>query len=357
MAVLGSLGRYRLEVLRDVLQQNPGLEIYAGERSPDGTVRVLQAGELPFRALRNYYLPRGILIQFGIPIRRALRARILLLDLNPRSLSTWPLLFARRVLGRPTVLWGHAWPRRGRFSRTERVRRAMRGLADGLLTYTETEAAQLRQLHPRSTIIAAPNSLYRREQIRHEPEMRRDTFIYVGRLVAAKKVDLAVRAYARVVVGRPDMRLTIIGAGPERQHLEQCTRQLAIGGHVDFVGQDDDIESLRGYYSRAIASLGPGYIGLSAIQSFSFGVPMLVADLEPHAPEVEAIRPGLNAFYFRANDVESLAAMMSLLADARNDLLRSGDQIAADCANRYTVESMASGISAIIERLSVGGGS
>lgn len=58
----------------------------------------------------------------------------------------------------------------------------------------------------------------------------------VGRLVAVKRFDLALSAFASLHSRFPSMRLNIAGDGPERAELEQQALRLGIRASVDFLG-------------------------------------------------------------------------------------------------------------------------
>lgn len=58
----------------------------------------------------------------------------------------------------------------------------------------------------------------------------------VGRLIACKGFDTALRAVAMVAAQRPELRLVIAGDGPERAALEQLAKGLGIEAQTEFLG-------------------------------------------------------------------------------------------------------------------------
>jgi glycosyltransferase involved in cell wall biosynthesis len=60
--------------------------------------------------------------------------------------------------------------------------------------------------------------------------------LFVGRLVAGKGVDTALRALAAVVRAHPDARLNVVGGGPERAGLQRLASELGLERHVEFLG-------------------------------------------------------------------------------------------------------------------------
>jgi glycosyltransferase involved in cell wall biosynthesis len=326
-------------------------EILAGRVSFDPTARTQV--ELPdcLRIIRNYFFfKRRLLWQHGA-IRKILAADVAILELNPRNLTTWTALVARGVMSRHTVLWGHAWPRQGPDASTDRLRHWMRSLPDVLLLYTETQRVELSSIMPNARIYTAPNALY------HEDEMSATTngtptdIVFVGRLVPAKKPLLLFDAFARAVASGlpPSYNLLFAGDGPERSKIEasleeapELRKRVTMLGHVPSA-------QVRDIYRSALVSVSPGYVGLSITQSFSFGVPMIVARDEPHAPEIEAAVDGKNAVFVPSCAPDALAEAILKFAKDSSIWLDRREDIVLDCAARYTVEKMAQGIIAAAE--------
>lgn len=61
--------------------------------------------------------------------------------------------------------------------------------------------------------------------------------IQVGHLIAQKRVDITLRAFARFHAAHPSATLTVIGQGSERAGLETLCAQLGIAQAVRFTGQ------------------------------------------------------------------------------------------------------------------------
>jgi glycosyltransferase involved in cell wall biosynthesis len=60
-------------------------------------------------------------------------------------------------------------------------------------------------------------------------------FIYIGRLIDLKAVDLLIEAFGRIEP-HAGVTLAIVGDGPLRQHLEYLARDLIAKGSVQFTG-------------------------------------------------------------------------------------------------------------------------
>jgi glycosyltransferase involved in cell wall biosynthesis len=325
-----------------LLQETLGsrLRLYAGDL--DFAVAIETSPAIERLRVRNRFLfGRRLLWQTGT-VRVAVGADVAVLVLNPRILSTWAALLLRRLRGRRTLLWGHAWPRQGRASRSDAFRGLMRKLGDTLVVYTEAQARELRERMPGADIVAAPNALYLQAEIAPAvPSTAPRDFVCVGRLVPAKKVDLLLAAFALAVEQLPtDARLVFVGDGPLRGSLETRAATLGIGDRVVFEGHRGTIDELRPLYGDAIASVSPGYVGLSLIQSIGFGVPMLVARDEPHSPEIAAAVEGENVHSFASDSPSELASLLVSVAGERAAWLARREQISRWTRANYSVEVM-----------------
>jgi len=345
---VASLGDYRSNVVA-ALRSRMGdkLTIYAGAPAYDPSIRLLNYEQAGVQRLRNRYLKGDILLQ-DLPWLALLRADTLILDLNPRVPHVWLITGLRRVLGRRTMLWGHAWPHLGAGARSDRLRGLLRRLASGLVAYTETQAQALRDTLPGRQIEAAPSALYAAANMRFESTAVRFRILYVGRLVAEKKADLLLEAFLKVAGSMPGIVLTIVGDGPQRADLMAKAQASTEAERIEFPGYISAHERLRLIYAETIVSVSPGYVGLSVTQSLSFGVPMLISRDEKHSPEIEAVRPGFNAEFFDTGDPDALGAGLRRFVDQAALWADRGPTIVKDCATRYSVERMTEGLVAAL---------
>src|SRR5690606_16585022 len=138
------------------------------------------------------------------------------------------------------------------------------------------------------------------------------------RLVRDKKPLLALEGFRLVCdqLGQ-DARLVFVGDGPLRNELEEARMRAGLAHCVEILGHVGTYNDLRAQYGTVVASLASGYVGLSLIQSLSFGVPMAIACSEPHAPEIEAAREGYNCVVFESDNPEALGTTLLAIARAR----------------------------------------
>ena len=338
-----SIGDYREPVLALIHERcGSTFAIWCGRDYFEPTTRTAAMYPGPFTLVDNVFLWKRRLVWQRRVIRPLLAADVAILELNPRILSNWPILAGRRMRRRPTVLWGHAWSRSGARSRTDRIRDVMRRLANVILVYTERQKQELLAYRPAAVVVAAPNALYRSGDIAAAPAASATDILYSARLVASKKPQLLVDAFLLAASGDlpADVRLILAGEGPERASIERRCSAHPHGHRVVLLGHVSPAD-MRGRYDRAFVSVSPGYVGLSIVQSLSFGVPMIYVRDEPHCPEIEAAVDGFNS---QSLAVDTPAALSALLVEFARDRVAWSERrvrIAADCRQRYSADLMA----------------
>jgi len=95
------------------------------------------------------------------------------------------------------------------------------------------------------------------------------TILYLGRLEGRKGVRYLLEAFALLEPRRPDVRLVIAGAGPDREKLEQEVQTLGCK-NVEFLGYVDDITKIELYHTADLFCA-------PSIYGESFGVVLLEA--------------------------------------------------------------------------------
>ena len=67
---------------------------------------------------------------------------------------------------------------------------------------------------------------------------------FVGRLQPEKGVDVLLIALSQVLAIRPDVKLDVVGTGPQRHALQCVAEDLGIASAVRFRGFCDDVHTL-----------------------------------------------------------------------------------------------------------------
>ena len=165
-----------------------------------------------------------------------------------------------------------------------------------------------------SIVIGNP---YRKEIFKNLPDIKRtNAFVFIGRLVSDKGVDLALRAFrlyldlnSNALIEKPIF--TIIGDGPERKNLEDLSNLLQLDPYVWFLGsktEQDLAQELNKHISLIVPSLWQEPFGNVALEGMACGCIPIVSD---GGGLPEAI--GEAGLIFERGNVEDLAEKMKLL--------------------------------------------
>lgn len=349
---LAVLPKYRTEcigLLREALGTD--LRLFVSPAHLDSTVKT-GIPEHWFRAVQIVRFGRLGFVQYGALVS-AIAVENLIVDLNPRSISAWILLAVRKVMRRRTLVWGHIHPQAGPHSRTAPLRRVMRKLSAGSVSYTYEDRVKALTDLPGQPVWVAPNSIYRAGDIQASDGTVRGEVLYVGRLEPAKKPQLLVRGFALAYEACPTLKLRLVGAGSETGAIRELVTELGIADAVQFDGWIDDVSRLREIYAGAFCSVSPGFAGLGLTQSLGFGVPMIVADNEQHSPEIELAETG-GVTWFEANSPQSLAEKLLAAWGERENL---PDHALSDSVRKlYSAEAMAAGLQKALQNVPISEG-
>jgi glycosyltransferase involved in cell wall biosynthesis len=188
----------------------------------------------------------------------------------------------------------------------------------------------------RVTVVPNPappvGQLPSRDELRQRLGIDRPTFVFAGRLVAAKNLQLAVSALARV----PGARLILIGDGPERRRLQEVIARAGLHDRIALKSALPRGEVLEWLGAADAALLSSAWENFphAAVEALAVGTPV-VATAVGGVPEV--IESGVNGIVVPAGDDSGLAqAMRSVMTDAALAArLRDG---AMATAGRYGAE-------------------
>jgi len=132
------------------------------------------------------------------------------------------------------------------------------------------------------------------------------TILSICRLVPYKKVDMLIRAVAALRTKYPDIRLLVVGKGPEEAPLRQLVQDLGLSRNVEFLGKvattEEIVRLLKRSHVFALPSIVEGF-GLVVVEAMAAGTPWVASDLLPIR---EATGGGLGGRLFRPLDLDDL---------------------------------------------------
>ncbi len=142
------------------------------------------------------------------------------------------------------------------------------------------------------------------------------TILSVARQYRRKNTESLLRAVGRLRVFRPDVKLRVVGEGPELPRLHTLSDKLGLGDSVQFVGSVQGIEALQREYAGAdvfcLPSLQEGF-GIVWLEAMASGLP-IVAARAGATPEV-APHDEVSLLVAPDDDAALAEALELLLAD------------------------------------------
>ena len=189
---------------------------------------------------------------------------------------------------------------------------------------------QIKQLFAKSLKLPEDKFIYLPHFIKNDntavdfDKMDPKQFLFVGRLCREKGADLAIRAIHQLKIeGMEDVRLKIIGEGPERSNLTKLTKDLGLENNVEFLGWIEG--GLDKYYQESLAVLIPSIwlevFGIVSLEAMKNAKPIIAPNYGAFPDYTEH---GKNGFLFKRNDFADMVKYMKMICDNKQMSMEMG---------------------------------
>ena len=188
---------------------------------------------------------------------------------------------------------------------------------DEIVCLTEQQCRELMTDVPEAVVRSIP---YPGRPPREAPaEKDLSLVVLVGQLVDRKRIDHAIRAFARVVKTLPQARLEIYGEGEERRALRRLIKELRLEKSVVLMGYSHTVNHAQARAAcTLLTSTFEGY-GRVIGESMSLGTPVIAYDVR-YGPR-DLIRDGVDGVLLAEHTPDALAdAIIRLLSDPQRAL-------------------------------------
>jgi len=153
---------------------------------------------------------------------------------------------------------------------------------------------------------------------------------FAGSFYGYEGLDLLIDALAVLAPRHPDLRVLLVGGGPQEAALREQVRRLSLEGRVVFAGRVPHAQVQRYYelidvlaYPRHRMRLTELVTPLKPLEAMAQGRMLVASDVGGHR---ELIRSGETGFLFPAGDARALAATIEAVLARRADWPRLRDQ-------------------------------
>lgn len=106
-----------------------------------------------------------------------------------------------------------------------------------------------------------------------------EVLLYVGRLDPVKNLPRLLSTFAEAYRDRPDVRLLLVGDGPETSMLRQCVYEYRMERQIIFAGKQEGLD-LYAHYALGHALILPStneLFGATVAEALAMGIPVAVS--------------------------------------------------------------------------------
>jgi len=166
-------------------------------------------------------------------------------------------------------------------------------------TVSDATKDDLLKIGTKKPIYVIPNTI----EINHSKALESNPyqFVYVGRLVFYKNIEVILKAINIAKKIESKIKLVIVGDGPHRETLEKLAKNLEIESNVEFKGYvsaQAKIELISQSSALVFPSLCEGF-GLVILEAFSQERPVFVSNIKPMS---DIVTHGKNGYVLDPHD-------------------------------------------------------
>ncbi len=147
------------------------------------------------------------------------------------------------------------------------------------------------------------------------PKTDHPSFIYLGRLKEYKNIDVAIKAFAKIVAIRKDATFSVVGSGEWYPRLKHLVTELKIEKSVTFHGRVNEEDKAR-LLAQSWAALQPSQMegwGITVIEANAAGTPVIASQVNGLQ---DSVIDGLTGILVPSGNVTKFAnAMMQIAED------------------------------------------
>jgi len=166
---------------------------------------------------------------------------------------------------------------------------------------------------------------------------------FIGSFYAYEGLDILLRAVPELCARLPDLRVLLVGGGPQDAQLRQLAADLGIAGKVVFTGRVPHDQVQRYYdlldvlvYPRLSMRLTDLVTPLKPLEAMAQGRILAASDVGGH---LELISDGETGVLFKSDDPDSLAEKVGALLEQRQQwpALRAAGRRYVESERNWTV--------------------
>ena len=201
-------------------------------------------------------------------------------------------------------------------------------------TVSDATKKDIQKMGVKKPICVIPNCIQDEVQIR--TEQKNYQFVYIGRLVFYKNIEVILHAWNIVIKKFPDAKLVIAGDGPNKESLQELVKKLDMTQNIIFMGYVT-VEQKSKLLAESNALLFPSTMegfGLVMLESLQQNRPVITSNIPPMSDIIENNKTG---FLINPNDEKEWAEkIISIIKDPEisNKMGREGNKVLKEKYNQ-----------------------
>ena len=183
----------------------------------------------------------------------------------------------------------------------------------------------------KSKIVVIPTGVDIEHINKVKVKKQNSTIVYVGRLVGYKNIDLLIKSVATLKNKIPDIKLRIVGSGPEKTNLQRLAESLKVDTKFyGYVTEEEKIKLIKSSTVLVNPSSTEG-LGLILIESLACSTPVVARNLDCYY----FLNKTNSALYNSQKQMNIVLEKALMDSQYRTKLIKSGYKT----ASRFSIEN------------------
>lgn len=140
----------------------------------------------------------------------------------------------------------------------------------------------------------------------------------VGRLDPVKDQGLLLHAFARLNHGQSNLRLIVVGDGPERKDLESLKDTLPCRDHILFLGERNDVDNVLKTFDLFVLPSRNEGISNTILEAMATGIPVIATAVGGNP---ELVQDGHTGLLIPPSDCDALTNALNFYIAQRPDMI------------------------------------
>jgi glycosyltransferase involved in cell wall biosynthesis len=257
------------------------------------------------------------------------------------ALLNYFLFFKRFYISSKPKLafWGHGKTlTKNNSSISNRIKKSLANKSDYWFGYTKKTKDVLREFGVKSDKISIINNSIEMDIINIEERLKirnNKKIVFCSRLYKDKKIPFIIDSCKIVKKTVTDLELVIIGDGPDYNQIKELTNKYDWIKMTGALFGNDKREILK----NSQAMVQPSSLGLSILDAFENGLPLITSTFNNHGPEIAYLEDKINGLQTKPNIDDFANAIIYILKNPL--ILDKMSKAAIKTAEKYTIEKMA----------------